>query len=179
MIKKYFESYQTASIYKGGFFIFDSSPSLTKDELSEIERIGSYEVFDNNFGNLDEEMIKEVYPICIAYYSLKSFPNRKILIRSNYTGATNHTPDRPGNFFTHAVIFESNKLDFSFKQFFEHFKWKKILTIEEDKSYKPNLNKGEYTYEDNIQNKEVEFKYFSDFLDYSVRIQLFIKVELV
>lgn len=174
--KIYFETFHTASIQKNGFFIFDASRELSKEELNEIERIGTYQSFENDLIQPTLNEIKEFFPTCLAYHRLKSNPNRKVLFYSNYTGQVNHTPDRYGNFFTHTVIFESDKLDFSFKQFFDNFEWKKILTIEEDKNYKPNLTKSEYSFEKNTQNKEADFKYFADFLDYSERIQLFIKV---
>lgn len=172
---KYFELYKTASIYKNGLSILDVSPSLTDDEINEIDKIIGYKtVF--SIDNPTQEEIREKYARNYAYYQLKSSPNRKLLFLSNYTGSANHTPDRPGNYFSHVVIFEEKKIDFSFKYFLENFKWKEILSIEEDKNYKPNLDVKEINISENDVNYKNDFDYFYNFLLNKNRMSLFLKI---
>ncbi|MBC8755992.1 hypothetical protein H2O64_15040 [Kordia sp. YSTF-M3] len=160
----YFETYHTASKHKNGFFVFDASPELSRDEIDEIEKLGTYHTI-SNIDNSSIEHTQNNYPENISYYKLKTKPCRKIFICSNYTGRTNHTPDRFGNFFSHGIIFEASELHFSFRNFFNHFNFKKEFSLEEDINYSPKLSVGNYFHNSDVIVAKEDFNHFCDFLN--------------
>lgn len=173
---KYLETYYTASKLKSGFGFFDYSLSLREDELTEIEKYGEYRSI-LKIDNPTKEEIQELYPINIVFYRLRANSNSTVLMYSNYTGRTNHTPDRFGNFFTHSLIIESNSISFSLRNFFNTFPFKKNLPIEEDQNYKQNL--GVKTLDESflVLNENEDFTYFCNFLNLNKnRIKHFLEI---
>lgn len=96
-----------ATRQRGGFGVFYSSKNLyylNGESLNEIEKKSNY-IAPSTFR---EEKI-ENYPVNYAYYVVEDNGRKKAaLLRSKYTGATNHTPDRAGNFLSHTIIFEDS-----------------------------------------------------------------------
>lgn len=119
----------------GGFGIFYQSqdPSLSEAKQS-IARNGTY-----NPPSFEGSVEVKDYPINFAHYTVEDSEHRQrpVLLFSKYTGATNHTPDRPGNYITHSVVFSESIDGFSIPQLFECIPFRKSLTIEEESTFVP------------------------------------------
>ena len=91
-----------ATRQRGGFGVFYQSSNLsdmTEVNKNMVNRNGNYQAPD---------ALKENPPINYAYYLIDDHGLRRaVLLRSCYTGATNHTPDRMGNYLTHTVVFDN------------------------------------------------------------------------
>lgn len=173
---RYLESYYTASIHKGGFDFLDHSPQLSMEELKELQKNGNYSIILNSNQPTTEE-IEELCPINVAYFNLKSNPNRSVLISSRYIGRSNHTPDRYGNYFTHSIIIESNKISISLRNFFNTFPFKKNLSIKEDQNYQKNLGINSLDESFLVHQENEDFKYFCNFLNFNEnRIKCFLVI---
>jgi hypothetical protein len=109
---------------------------MGEDSINEIKKNATYK--EPYLLSSNTEVGK--YPINHEYYLVfDADKTRSVLAFSKYTGATNHTPDRRGNFITHTIVFD----DFLGKNhipcLMEKLPFKNSLTIEEESSFEvPN-----------------------------------------
>ena len=96
-----------ATRLRGGFGVFYSSKDLNYlnvETQDDIEKKCNY-IAPNTFRDKDINN----YPVNYAFYVVDDNGKKKAaLLRSKYTGATNHTPDRAGNFLSHTIVFEDS-----------------------------------------------------------------------
>jgi len=173
------EHYYTASKYKNGFYTLDSSEFLNKEELEELVKSGAYKTASGLSENPTEEEIRTLFPVNISFYKLPAPSNKYVYLMSTYTGRTNHTPDRFGNFFSHSVILKESQptfpASFIFNQFEKEFI--KEFSFQEDDTFKPKLNERELSIDDqDITAYIPAFNKFCDFLQKENNLKIFSKV---
>lgn len=162
---KYNEHYFTASKYKGGFFTLDNSPSLSNDEIKELEKKGQYVLPINSPNSPSVDQIENLFPVNIAFYKLKS-SGKIVYLQSTYTGSANHTPDRPNNFFSDSIILECDSITFPAVYIYDNFNFKKQLNISEDENYTPGLTDNKtLSFEFSNHWKQIYFRRFQSFIN--------------
>lgn len=174
------ETYYAASILKGGFEFIDHSFDLTKEELKEIQQFGEYStVF--YLDNPSEVQIKNLYPTNKAWLRLRCSPEKIVLLNSVYTGNVNHTPNRPGNFFTHTIVIDKKNISDSFSKInvLRTYNFKERFSVDEDKIFEPKLSKNnsETEFQNlNTGSEEFNFHQFSNFLNKDSNLNIFISI---
>ena len=117
---------------RGGFGVFYQSRDLenmTEANKSLINKNGSYQ---------ETNVLQENPPVNYAYYVIDDRgKKRAALLRSIYTGATNHTPDRMGNYLTHTVVFDNPLENYCLPELFKAIPFRESLTIEEEDTFTP------------------------------------------
>ena len=133
-----------ATLRRGGFGVFYSSKNLAYlngETQNEIEKKSNYTA-PNSFR--DEDI--ENYPVNFASYFVDDNGKQKsALLRSKYTGATNHTPDRAGNFLAHTIIFENALDDICLPLLLKSVPFLDHLTLEDESNFIPPAETFEYT----------------------------------
>lgn len=118
-----------------GFGVFYQSPGMShieEDALNVIKRNATYKEPYLLNSNTDVEK----YPINHEYYLVTDAgKTRSVLASSKYTGATNHTPDRRGNFITHTVVFDDFLGKNHISCLMDKISFRDSLTIEEESSF--------------------------------------------
>lgn len=128
----------------GGFGVFFQSPCLFQldDSNKEIIKKNSAYSAPLAFSNSTDVGL---YPVNYAYYTIENDGfKRSALLFSKYTGATNHTPDRHGNFLSHSVLFDAFIERMSIPELLRHFPFQNSLTIEEEGTFTQPSEKWEY-----------------------------------
>ena len=171
------EHYFTSSKYKGGFFTLDNSQDLRKEEIVELEKKGLYNPAIKLPSSPTEGEIETLFPENIAFFRLKS-SGRFVFLHSKYTGKTNHSVDRFGNFFTHSLILSEGEPTFPAKFIFDKADFKKSFNLHEDISFTPQLKTDKIIrFENSDFTSEELFRFFQTFiLAEPKRINLLAKV---
>lgn len=163
---KFKEHYFTSSKYKGGFFTLDNSPDLRKEEIVELEKKGLYNPAIKLPSSPSESEIEQLFPVNQSFFRLKS-SGRYVFLHSKYTGKTNHSIDRYGNFFSHSLILCEGEPSFPVKFIFDKAKtiFKESFNLDEDTSYAPRLNTDpSISFENSDFTNEELFRHFQKFL---------------
>lgn len=147
---KYYISHQiyAATRKNGGFGVFYQSPTQSQLEDSNREIIKKNSTYSAPVA-LPNSTDLSVFPVNLAYYTIEDNGTRKTaLLFSRYTGATNHTPDRQGNFLSHTIIFEDYLEKICIPEILKILPFQKSLTIEEETTFSPPLEEFEYEQQD-------------------------------
>jgi hypothetical protein len=131
------EHYYTASRHRNGFFAIDYAPILSKEDVDQLDAVCLYAPPIGLPARPSDEEIKSSFPIGHYFYKLAS--GRYAYTHAVYTGRSNHTPDRFGNFFAHTVVLKEGIPSFPAVLLFDRVKFKKSLPEEEDVGYRSNL----------------------------------------
>lgn len=126
--------YYTTSRKQMGIGSFAFSSVISKEECKELEQNATYTSPLKLPKNPTQEEIEILFPICYTYYRLKS-SGKLVLSHSKYTGRTNHTPDRFGNFITHSILFDTVILNNRIPVLIKNLQFRQSLTIEEEDSF--------------------------------------------
>lgn len=123
----------------GGFGVFYQSrdlAELTGKMMDTINKNANYNVSD---------VLRNNPPINFAFYSIDDQGTKTAaLLRSKYTGAANHTPERAGNFLTHTVVFDNTLENYRLPSLFRAIPFLDSLTIEEEQTFTPPLETLDY-----------------------------------
>ena len=85
------------------------------------------------------------YPVNYAYFIIEIESIKKTaLLYSKYTGATNHTPDRQGNFLSHSIVFEDYLENVNIPEIIKKLPFRESLSAEEELSFNPPSEIFEY-----------------------------------
>ena len=164
MTLRFYEHYFTASRMRGGFFTLDRSAGLSPEEVDELEKKGEYNPPLRLPGEPSEDDIRRLFPECVAYYRLRS-SGRYAFLHSVYTGRTNHTPNRFGNFFSHSLILQEGEPVCSAKLVFDKAVFRTSLSLEEDAAYQSSLSTCEIDIDpEDATSRQSVFRGFVDFL---------------
>lgn len=118
----------------GGFGVFYQSDGISRLESSEEEIIRRNAAYTPPFSLNDTNL--SLYPVNYAFYHIDAKNGRKaVLLFSRYTGATNHTPDRQGNFLTHTIVFDDALESIPLPELFDGLPFRNSLTIEEERHF--------------------------------------------
>lgn len=131
------DHYFTASQHRNGFFAIDHSPFLSKEEIVQLDATCLYSPPSALPGAPSDEVIASSFPIALCFYRLAS--GKYVYLHAAYTGRTNHSPDRYGNFFAHSIILKDETPSFPAALLFQQAQFKRSLSIEEDATYSPHL----------------------------------------
>jgi len=126
--------YYTTSRKQMGIGSFAFSSVISKEECKELEQNATYTSPLKLPKNPTQVEIEILFPICYMYYRLKS-SGKLVLSHSKYTGRTNHTPDRFGNFITHSILFDTVILHKRIPVLIKNLQFRQSLTIEEEDSF--------------------------------------------
>lgn len=127
-----------------GFGIFYQSPTLSHLDDSNREVIKRNSVYCTPV-DLSKSTDLSQFPFNLAYYNVEDKGTKKTaLLFSKYTGATNHTPDRQGNFLSHTIIFEGYLGNICIPEILKQLQFQKSLTIEEETTFVPPSEELEY-----------------------------------
>jgi hypothetical protein len=144
--------YYTASKKYGGFNTFFATNNLESNEVTELEsNCNYYPPIKLSLNIITELDIKEL-PIANIYSDLTG-TDKKVLRNIVYTGTSNHTPDRHGNFLSHSVVFSDNLCKIRLPVLFNNIEFRKTLSIEEEKTFKNDSTELQIL---NYKNKEKE-----------------------
>lgn len=181
MIIKFDQHYYTASIKKGGFYTLDSSPGLSSQDIAEIEEQILYEPPSNLPSMPGNDEIEMLFPTNVAFYKLAS--GRYAYSHVAYTGATNHTPNRFGNFFAHTLVLRGNTIPaFTAEYIFNAFsqdkntgtkRFRRTFTIEEDDNYEIGLDELNIRVDNYQDFHEGTFNKFCKFINVENRPDVF------
>jgi hypothetical protein len=147
---KYHISHQiyAATRKNGGFGVFYQSPTLSQLEDSNREIIKKNSTYSAPVA-IPNGTDLSLFPINFAYYIIEDNGTRKTaLLFSRYTGATNHTPDRQGNFLSHTIVFEDYLEKICIAEILKQLPFQKSLTIEEETIFVPPIEEIEYDLHD-------------------------------
>lgn len=142
-----------------GFGVFYQSPGLSlmgEDTLNVIKKNATYK--EPYLLNSNTEVDR--YPVNYEYYYVPKVGGvRSVLAFSKYTGATNHTPDRKGNFITHSVVFDGSLDNCHIPCLMESIPFKRSLTIEEEANFMAPMDTFEFTEENKLSlvTKNIRF----------------------
>ncbi|GEM_PF-3727908 len=102
--------YYTISVKCRGEGVFASS--ITKDEINELTRayIIGYKQPSQLPSQPSDKEIADLFPIKKGCIKLNT-SSKYVILCSRYTGKCNHTPNRYGNYLSHAIVFNES-LDF-------------------------------------------------------------------
>ena len=136
VLQSYYTSCRVGQSGASGFQFYSFSDGLTNEELLEIEKIGNYMAPLNLPSNPTIEEIISLFPISFNYFKLKSGRVgvlQSVPLSQDFSG-------RPGNFFSHAFILESDNFPFF------------PILLYESNSFRKNLNDDEWNTE-NVPSK--------------------------
>lgn len=142
-----------------GFGVFYQSPEMSRmeeDTINVIRKNATYKepyLFNSNT-DIDK------YPINYeCYFVSNTGKARSVLAFSKYTGSTNHTPDRRGNFITHTVVFDDILYACHIPNLMKSIPFRNSLTIEEEAHFVAPSGTIEYHEEsiESIIRKNVAF----------------------
>ena len=168
------EHYYTTSKFKNGLHTIDRTLFLTTEEVSTLEKFGTYQppvLFD---ANSTDEGIRSDFPVNFAFYKLPAPSNRFVYLHSKYTGRANHTPDRFGNFFSHSIVLKEVEPTLPAILFFDQVKFKDSFPPEEDTSFVPGLTERVIELDDRALRPF--FSELCEFLQHENNISVFSKV---
>lgn len=127
-----------------GFGVFYQSPEISRMDEDAISAIKRNAVYKEPY-LLDSKTEVEGYPINYEYYVVSDAGSVKnVLAFSKYTGATNHSPNRGGNFITHTIVFDDPLDNCYIPDLLNVIPFRKSLTIEEESEFKAPLETIEY-----------------------------------
>lgn len=160
----------TASRRKGGFYTFAQTQDLDEDFL-QSKIISRSLLSYSKPSNMEEPKNQEDlvnYPVSHRFYVIEG---ARFFSTIHYTGRSNHTPNRFGNYFADTIIANnSEKPDFEnatpFNIFnFEKIDWIKSVQIESENEISDYLEKLEVPFKESTQhlmlNKIIEIIFFS------------------
>jgi hypothetical protein len=105
---------------------------MEEDTINVIRKNATYKepyLFNSNT-DIDK------YPVNYECYFVSNAGSaRSVLAFSKYTGSTNHTPDRRGNFITHTVVFDDILYACHIPDLIKSIPFRNSLTIEEEASF--------------------------------------------
>jgi len=170
------EHYYTASKYKNGFYTLDNSAFLNSKEIEDLEKFGIYKAPPGLNSNPNDDEIKSLFPVNFSFYKLPAPSNKFVYLRSEYTGRTNHTPDRYGNYFSHSVILKDTSPTFPASFLFDQFSFKERFAIEEDEMFQPKLEEKEININIDLMKIVSDFNHFCSFFGKEQNLSIFVKV---
>lgn len=184
------QHYYTSSSTMGGLSTLDSSNGLSQAEISHLE---NHIIYTPPIGLLsvsEKSDIERLFPKNISFFRLKN--NRFVYLHSTYTGRSNHTPNRFGNFFSHSIILEENappsffavsilppSNNFLAKMAgtdYKPFLFKQSFPIDEDISYRHSLEQVTLSIDDSAKITEHFFDAFCDFINVPNRTSFFARI---
>lgn len=138
MKSQFLQHYYTASIQTNGFGVLDHAKDLEFEELEELQERGEYTVASGLSVDTHSGIDLNKHPENKAFFRLEK-SNRYVFLNSVYTGYLNHTPDRPGNFFSHSYVLVNPELELPAKRYLSALNFRKSLSVEEDENYVSTL----------------------------------------
>jgi len=137
------DHYYTASRHRNGFFAIDHSPFLQKEEVVQLDASCSYSPPSGLPRAPSDEEIASSFPVALCFYRLAS--GKYVYVHAAYTGRSNHSPDRYGNFFAHSIILKDEAPSFPAMLLFQQVQFKRSLSLEEDATYTKHLTERQLT----------------------------------
>lgn len=128
----------------GGFGVFYQSPTLSHLDDSNRDVLKKNSAYSAPVAFPNSTELSQ-FPVNWAYYTIEDNGEKKTaLLFSKYTGATNHTPDRQGNFLSHTIIFNDCLQKVCIPDILKQLHFQESLTIEEEATFVPPSEEFEY-----------------------------------